>query len=208
MDRWLLQAASHSALTGKSQEAVPHPATQTDTGVQNVGRPTMGLKDALEQRRLKPLSPYNRLAWTKELACHDLQRKYPLLVQGLANGFDLRIPQVWRTCTPPNHPSIRMLPDVYGSIMEHEFAAGRYIDPFTCHKLKAILGPFQTSLLSLAPKTSKPGKFWAVHNFSHPHDPLPNASLINSHIDGNLFPCTWGTFTTVALLFSHLPSGL
>ena len=46
-----------------------------------------------------------------------------------------------------------------------------------------------------------------MHNFSHPHEPLPNATSINSHIDGDHFPCTWGTFTTVALLLSRLPPG-
>jgi hypothetical protein len=54
---------------------------------------------------------------------------------------------------------------------------------------------------------SKPGKYHVVHDFSHPHSPLPEAVSINSHIDSNDFPCTWGTFSTVALLITRLPPG-
>ena len=53
---------------------------------------------------------------------------------------------------------------------------------------------------------SKPGIFWAVHNFSHPHNPSPYATSINLHIDCDDFPCTWGTFSTVALLIAQLPA--
>ena len=75
------------------------------------------------------------------------------------------------------------------------------------NKLEADLGPFQTSPISLVPKTSKTGKNRAVHNFSHPHSPLPEASSIDSYIDSDNFPCTWGTFAMVALLIACLPSG-
>ena len=207
MDAWSLRAVSRSASTGKSQEVAPLPAIPIVTDVPAVERPITELRDALEQRRCEPLTPYNSLAWTKELSRHNLQGKYPHLVQGLVGGFDLGIPQVQCTYSPANHSSVRDFPDVYSSITKNEFTAGRYIGPFTRHQLEVILGPFQTSPLSLVPKTSKPGKFRAVHNFSHPHNPLPNASSINSRIDGDLFPCTWGTFATVALLFSRLPPG-
>ena len=51
------------------------------------------------------------------------------------------------------------------------------------------------------------GKFRAVHDFSHPHTPLAETMSINTHINSNDFPCTWGTFSTVALLISRLPPG-
>ena len=164
---------------------------------------------ALEHRRSSPLTPYHSSAWAKELLRQGLQGRYPLLLQGFAHGFDLGIPTISYTHTPPNHPSIRVLCDVYNNIVDNEFATGRYIGPFTRSQLEAVLGPFQTSPLSLVPKASKPGKFRAVHNFSHPYNspPTGNATSINSHIDGDRFPCTWGTFTTVALLFSRLPPG-
>ncbi|SRR6266702_1578576 len=68
------------------------------------------------------------------------------------------------------------------------FATGQYIGPFMREQVEANLGPFQTSPLSLVPKTSKPGKFQAVHNFSHLHNPLPEATSINLQIDGDNFP--------------------
>ena len=46
-----------------------------------------------------------------------------------------------------------------------------------------------------------------MHDFSHPYNPSPNAASINSHVDGDNFPCTWGTFSTVALLIARLPPG-
>ena len=52
-----------------------------------------------------------------------------------------------------------------------------------------------------------PGVYRAVHNFSHPHIPSPDATSINSQIECNDFPCTWGTFSTVALLIARLPPG-
>ena len=100
-----------------------------------------------------------------------------------------------------------MLHNVYSTITQNEFNAGCYVGPFTRQQVEAELGPFQSSPLSLVPKTSKPGKFRAVHNFSHPHDPLHNATSINSHIDSDEYSCTWGTFSTVSLLIAHLPPG-
>jgi len=204
---WSPRMVSPSASTGKSQRGAPLQVTLTDTGVQGAESPDMGLRHALEQRRLEPLSPYNCEVWASELARLGLLPRYPSLIQGLASGFDLGILRIDNTYTPRNHHSIKHLHTVYNEIVEREFAAGRYIGPFTRQQLEANLGPFQTSPLSLVPKTSKPGKYRAVHDFSHLHNPLPNTASINSHIDSAEFPCTWGTFTTVALLIARLPPG-
>jgi hypothetical protein len=112
-------------------------------------------KVALEQRKLEPLSPYNGRAWEKQLSDLGLEEKYPLLMQGLTSSFDLGIPHIAHTYTPLNHPSIRLLPNVYSSMIDSEFAAGCYIGPFTHRQLELVVGPFQTSLLSLVLKTSK-----------------------------------------------------
>jgi hypothetical protein len=165
------------------------------------------LRAALERRRREPLTPYIHEAWDRELQCLGLRGKYPSLVQGLSNGFNLEIPTIRRTFTPLNHPSIRSLHSVYSTIVDNELAAGQYISPFSRSQVEAMLGPFQTSPLSLVPKTLKPGKYRAVHNFSHPHTPSCKATAINSSIDCDNFPCTWGTFATVALLVSQLPLG-
>ena len=167
----------------------------------------MELKVALERRKHEALSPYHQEAWAIELSSLGLQSKYPSLVPGLVTGFDLGIPQIHRTFAPPNHPSIGSLLDVYSTIVDNEFASGRYIGPFSRSQLEACISPFQSSPLSLVPKASKPGKYRAVHDFSHPHNPSPHATSINSYIDSDLFPCTWGTFSTVALLIARLPPG-
>ena len=204
---WLPQTAWHSASTGSCQEAVGPPAMQIDTSVRAAERPITELKSVIEQRGRKPLTPYIGEAWAELLADLRLDSKYPLLTQSLEKGFDVGIPRITSTYTPPNHHSTKSLPDVYISTVDSEFKAGRYIGPFTRNQLEAVLGPFQTSPLSLVPKTSKPGVYRAVHNFSHPHNPSPNATSINSQIDCDDFPCTWGTFSTVALLIARLPPG-
>jgi hypothetical protein len=43
-----------------------------------------------------------------------------------------------------------------------------------------------------------------VHNFSHSKKSLPS---INSGIDADNYPCTWGTFDVVCLAISRLPPG-
>ena len=206
-DAWSQQTASRSASTGSFQKAADRPATWIGTDAPAAGRPIMGPKDALEQRSLEPLTPYAKEAWAELLSECKLVGRYPLLVQSLASGFDLGIPRIVQTYIPPNHPSAASLPDVYSSIIDSEFKAGRYIGPFTRGQLEKALGPFQTSPLSLVPKTSKLGVYRAVHDFSHPHNPSPDTSSVNSHIDGDAFPCTWGTFSTVALLIARLPPG-
>ena len=202
---WLPQAASCFASTGNSQGVVGPPATQTGTSVPDVGRQTMEPKAALEQRGFNPLTPYAKEAWADSLSACGLGGRYPSLVQSLADGFDVGIPRIRTTYSPPNHSSVHLLPDVYNSIVDSEFKAGRYIRPFTQKQVESAIGPFQTSPLSLVPKTSKPGVYWAVHNFSHPYNPSNDTTSINSQINGNNFPCTWGTFSTVALLISCLP---
>ena len=204
---WLLPTVFPSASTGKCPKAALPQVTPTATGAPGVEAATMEPKTALERRKREPLSPYPPQAWASELLRHGLQSKYPSLVRGLTDGFDLGIPRISHTYTPPNHLSISSLPNVYRSIVDNEFATGRYLGPYTRSQLEALIGPFQTSPLSLVPKASKPGKYRAVHDFSYPHSPSPHATSINSHINSDLFPCTWGTFSTVALLVARLPPG-
>ena len=117
------------------------------------------------------------------------------------------VPQIQRTYAPLNHASVKSLADVYSKIIDSEFTAGRYIGPFSWNQLERALGPFQSSPLSLVPKMTSPGTYHAVHNFSHPHVPSSDATSINSHINCDNFLCTWGTFSTVALLIARLPPG-
>jgi len=129
---WSRQMVSPSVSTGRSQEVAPRPATPSSTDAQVAEGLTMEPSCALKQRRLEALSLYNHEAWATKLACLSLRSRYPSLTQGLANGFDLGIPQIPHTYTPPNHPLIRSLIHVYNGIVEHEFALGHYIGLFMC----------------------------------------------------------------------------
>ena len=202
---WSAKTASHFATTGNYPMGANPQATTSGTSVLAVERRTMELRTALEQRRSKVVSPYKHNAWSAELTRLGLLAKHPDLVDGLRSGFDLGIPYIFNTYIPPNNPSVIHLPNVYSSTVENEFAAGRYIGPFSRRQLEAEVGPFQTSPLSFIPKVSKPRKYRAIHNFSFPHNPSPDATSINSHINSEDFPCTWGTFATVVQIITHLP---
>ena len=128
---WSQQTASRSASTGRSPGAATQLATQIGTGARGVGELTTGLKDALEHRRCDPLTPYDKRAWAEQLSSLGLEGRYPSLIQGLSGGFDVGVPQIQKTYAPPNHPSIKSLADIYSSIIDSEFMAGRYIGPFT-----------------------------------------------------------------------------
>ena len=205
---WSRQMAFCSVSTGSLRDAACPQATQIDTNAQAAENPIMGLKAVLKQRKHKLCTPYNQRAWAEQLSGLGLEGKYPRLIQGLIEGFDLGIPPIKCTYAPLNHPSLRALANVLSKIIDDEFGAGHYIGPFTQKQLEQAIGPFQSSPLSLVPKVLKPDVYCAVHNFSHLHDPSPDAASINSHIDCDVFPCTWGTFSTVALLIARLPPSL
>ena len=116
------------------------------------------------------------------------------------------IPQIHHSYTPLNKDSTKTLKQVFDKIIQSEFNKGRYLGPFSQEELKHEIGPFQSSPLSLVPKARKPGKFHLIQNLSYPHTNHPVPS-INSHLNSNDFPCTWGTFHTVCTLIRHLPKG-
>jgi hypothetical protein len=75
------------------------------------------------------------------------------------------------------------------------------------NELQDLIGPFQTSPLSIIQKLGKPGKFRLIQNFSFPHalNTHFQSPSINSHIDADNFPTTWGKFETVYKLIVMLP---
>ena len=50
-----------------------------------------------------------------------------------------------------------------------EFNKGRYLGLFSREDNKKEIGPFQSSSLSLVPKSGNPGKFCLIQNISHSH---------------------------------------
>ena len=177
------------------------------TSVRAARNRTTELKAALEHRKLKALTPYKHDAWATSLQRHNLLQRYPTLCHSIQSGFDAGIPELQWTYAPPNSASLDEFIEAYKDIEQKELGKGRYIGPCSQGEIEDLVGPFQTSPLSIISKPGKPGKFRAVHNFSSPHTPLLHTTSINSAIDANNFPCTWGTFNTVAFIISNLPPG-
>jgi len=199
---------SHFVSASKPWQGVQTRPTPLDMFAQGVGSQGMAPSNVLRHRRTEPLTPYKPSAWHSQLDRHGLLEKYPNLHNSLMHSFDLGIPSISRTYVPPNNPSINKLHAEYEEIVEKEFQKGRYIGPFSKKELEAIIGPFQSSPLSLVPKPGKPGKYCAVHDFSHLRQPSTNpVPSINSTISSHDFPCTWGTFSTICLIIYRLPPG-
>ena len=148
---------------------------------------------------------YNPDTWQRHLSSCNLLTEYAEIPESLRNGFDAGVPTIMQTFTPPNHSSISLHPTHFNSIIDDELAKGRYIGPLSHLEVERIVGPFQSSSLSVIPKPGKPEKFRLIQNLSSPHSPRNGISSINSAIDSSLFPCTWGTFATISFLVFNLP---
>ncbi|TFY74472.1 hypothetical protein EWM64_g9540 [Hericium alpestre] len=195
-----------SASTG-SVLAVAPPATPAATNAPAAAKDPTARVLAVLRRRSKPCTPYHADAWLRALTDTGLLSKFPLVHNGLSSGFIIGIPKIVHTNAPLNSPSLLEHASEFSRIVNLEFEKGRYLGPFSSSEITSLLGPFQTSPLSLAPKPHNPAKLRLIQNFSHPHSPTPTHSSINSHIDSDDFPCTWSTFTVICLLISRLPPG-
>jgi len=166
----------------------------------------MALSSAVSQRKRNPLTPLRAECWEEELQRAHLHKKYPQIPEYIRRGAYAGIPQLHCSYTPPNKDSTETLAEVFNEMIQSEFHKGRYLGPFSQEDLECEIGPFQSSPLSLVPKAGKPGKYRLVQNLSHPHTNSPTPS-INSLLNSNDFPCTWGTFRTVCTLIRNLPHG-
>lgn len=196
--------------TGKGRTDVQtHRApTVEGTSVQDVEKPAMGPRHALAQRMQTPLTPYKAEAWRSLLVSTGLISKYPSIPRGLVQGFDMGFPRIVHTYSPPNLQSSKDLHEHLMRNINHELEVGRYIGPFKCDELERLIGPFQSSPLSVIPKPGKPGKYRIIQNFSFPYSALDNnIQSINSRANPDDFPCTWGTFNTVCQVVQNLPAG-
>jgi len=145
--------------------------------------------------------------WRSALKVAGILDKYPQIPSFLTYGANAGITPLHTTFTPPNHPSITSHRTVFNELVNTEFQKGRYWGPYSKAELESIIGPFQTSPLSLIPKAGKPGKFRLIQNLSYPRNITNGIRSINSSIESDLYPCTWGTFSTVATLVWSLPPG-
>jgi hypothetical protein len=201
------QKAGPYAQTGSAQLDAPATTTMPDTSALDVDSPLTARKNALGLRKLNPLTPYKPDAWERALTYYHLISKYPTLPRSMRRGFNFGIPRITQTFTPPNGPSIETLHAHFCTITDKEFTKGRYLGPFTRSQTESLIGPFQTSPLSLIPKASNKDSYRLVQNLSFPYTASGPNSSINSAISSDEFPTTWGTFNTVALVIANLPPG-
>lgn len=197
------------AATGKGSMVVPTPLMIDDTSVQDVVSRLTELRCALEHRKLEALTPYNPDKWESNLSAAGLLDRYAHIPVGLRKGFILNIPNIEVMQAPPNKESINTYNREFQSIVQAELEKGRYIGPLRIKEVENLVGLFQSSPFSIIPKPGRPRRYRIIQNYSFPHAPsskFPNAS-INSYINPDNFPSTWGTFHVLALTISRLPPG-
>ena len=95
----------------------------------------------------------------------------------------------------------------FDELVQIELQKGRYIGPVSREEVESLLGAFQTSPFNIIEKPGWPGKYRLIQNLSSPHFPMGSTTSINSSINSDQYPCTWGTFATICLLISRLPPG-
>ena len=152
------------------------------------------------------MTPLDADQWERALSTSNLLSAYYLIPEFIRYGAYAGIPHINQSFTPPNKESTETLASVFNDIIQAEFNKGRYLGPFSREELVYEIGPFQSSLLSLVPKSGKPGKYRLIQNLSYPHTNTPTPS-INAYLNSDDFPCTWGTFRTVCALIRNLPQG-
>ncbi|KAF5337360.1 hypothetical protein D9611_002939 [Ephemerocybe angulata] len=204
------RTAASSASTGKpaSSATASSGAATTYTSARAVDPEATEFRRAVERARINPGSPYRVDEIERLLRRSGLVWRYPDVVEGLRHGFRVGFPTVQHTQVPPNKDSVVEFGPHFRQVVENEIRKGRYLGPVSRAVMESVLGPFQCSPLSVIPKTT-PGKYRIIQDFSFPHffnTLFPQAS-VNSHTDASAFPCTWGTFMSVAHLVWHLPPG-
>ena len=169
---------------------------------QAAAQPNMALTHALLPNP-KIKTPLIAEEWRVALTNMGLSSKYPNIPEFIAHGANASICPICITFTPPNHPSITSNKTTFNKIVNTEFHKGRYWGLYSKMELESIIGPFQTSPLSLIPKARKPGKFHLIQKLSYPCN-LTGICSINASIKSDLYLCTWGTFTTTLIIIQPL----
>jgi hypothetical protein len=201
------EMGDQSVGTGKESQDVRTPPTTRGTSAPDALLQLTELRNVLELRKSRALTPYNPPAWESLLRDSGLLKRYPSLPQNLRTGFLINIPKVTTTQTPPNRPVITEFQSQFDKIVNLEILKRRYIGPFTRELMEPLIGPFQCSPFSIIPKPGKPDRFRLVQNYSFPHNTTPihpNPS-INSSLNSDDFPTTWGTFNIISLIIHQLP---
>ena len=206
MDESLTTTAELSVTIGTKPPVARTSQVTISTNVQDVVISRMELRNAVAHRRRHPLTPLVANRWLEELETTKLLVKYYQIPLFIRKGALAGIPKIAKTFTPMNKHSTESLAHIFHDIIQTEFDKGRYLGPFSREDLENEIGAFQSSPLSLVPKSRKPGKYRLIQNLSFPHNNTPTPS-INSSLNSDEFPCTWGTFQTISTLIRSLPPG-
>ena len=193
------------AQIGRGRIAVRAQIANTSTSVQVAAQPITALT-RVPKPKPRIQTPLIASEWLAALENAKILDRYPQIPNFISYGADAGIAPIISTFTPSNHPSIISHQSIFKEIVDIEFSKGRYWGPFSKNELERIIGPFQTSPLSLIPKPGKPGKFRLIQNLSYPRK-LDGVQSINSSIESDLYPCSWGTFSSIAVIVRSLPPG-
>ena len=144
------------------------------------------------ERLLNKISPFNKFA------------DVPI---SLHSGFDMGVhsPPTF-TYTPPNHNSALSYPNHVLSHIHKELSLCCYSGPFSCSRLKLLIGPFRTSPLGTVPKSHDSTERRVVQDLSFPRND-PSHTSVNTQIDINDFRCDWGTFNDIRFIVMDAPPG-
>ncbi|QRW04441.1 polyprotein like [Ceratobasidium sp. AG-Ba] len=202
----LTEKVSVTPSTSLADAPTPNHANSAPTYAPYADQPSTEHRHALpDPRRASTLLIPE--AWESEIRDLGLQDDFGDVPVGLREGFRIGAKHpVYSTCIPPNHSSATKRPDVIEKHIQTELAAGRYIGPFSQLNLEHLIGPFQTAPLGLVEKSSAPGSFRIIQDFSFNPDPKTPSSL-NSQINTDDFPCVWGFFEEVYQIIAEAPEG-
>lgn len=127
------------------------------------------------------------------LGFHNLSHSFPTLVSNIYHGFPIGfdLPQLSMTITPKNY----YLPEqehIVQSYIDAEVLAGRISGPFSVHEAEQFFGGhFWSAPIGLVPKAGGKSDEWRmVQNLS---SKLLGEVSVNSLIDSDDFPTSWGT---------------
>ncbi|KAE8211652.1 hypothetical protein CF327_g4627 [Tilletia walkeri] len=195
-----LRQLQHARVLGSRDAQIAidaHGVGSPVTATSSASEPLIAAKPALGPTPL--LAP----EWKTALQRWRLEQRYPTIVSGIREGFDVGLPKIDKTFIPPNHKSATKDPATVEAKISKELAAGRYCGPFSQTECEQYLGgSFQSSSISLAPKPPDGWRF--IQDASFPRDD-PRHTSINSQINSNDWPCTWSGIQTVIWQILQLP---
>ncbi|KAE8269418.1 hypothetical protein A4X09_0g2935 [Tilletia walkeri] len=195
-----LRQLQHARVLGSRDAQIAidaHGVGSPVTATSSASEPLIAAKPALGPTPL--LAP----EWKTALQRWRLEQRYPTIVSGIREGFDVGLPKIDKTFIPPNHKSATKDPATVEAKISKELAAGRYCGPFSQTECEQYLGgSFQSSSISLAPKPPDGWRF--IQDASFPRDD-PRHTSIKSQINSNDWPCTWSGIQTVIWQILQLP---